>query len=186
MIVETQKDFLEWFGKFPDHEPNVTDQEFYFHSDEAQSFRVSLPAKPGQLVFLASLIVTCQLDEHLWDGGYIWFTEWGIWGQQEIGYRMVERLRNGYGDANSFETATVQNYRVDERLDIAGSLLLSILFGWDTWYGPKYKAESPDFVVFISHDEFVEVTCRTREAYSSAFAAFEQVGFNPSQTRLQA
>lgn len=179
MNVQTQAELIDWLKDSPEGELIATDAGLEFRSHDAKGFCVEFPKEPGRLVFLANFATMAHWDEQDWNGALIWFKEWDIWGDQEIGYRMVERVRLGFGSTKQFKSATVQQFRRDERLDAAGTLLLSMLFGWDTWYAPFATAGDPDFLAFVSHDGFVKITCRTKEAYENAFNLFSKLKFDP-------
>ncbi|MGH6935528.1 MAG: hypothetical protein ACRED2_04970 [Methylocella sp.] len=86
----------------------------------------------------------------------VWMTEWGIFPSNED-WPLLRKLRQKAGDERGLQEAPGQVFGADENGELASFLDLVIRSGW----GGHILAVRASVYMFISHDEFVHVECRS-------------------------
>jgi hypothetical protein len=107
-------------------------------------------------------------DESLFYGALLWITLSTIGSLQleKAGWKMVEKMRQGFGENRPLQTASGHFFRSDEVVDLTAFLVPCFVFGWDAYIVPS---SNNDFFVHISHDEYWGVVSRTQEAHDELF-----------------
>jgi hypothetical protein len=118
-------------------------------------------------------------DESLFCGGLLWITLSTIGSPQleKTGWKLVEKMRQGFGENRPLQTASGHFFRSDELVDLCAFLLPCFVFGWDAYIVPS---SNNDFFVRVSHDEYWGVVARTREAYDKLFSELKDL--NPMES----
>jgi hypothetical protein len=151
----------------------------YYESPEANCVEMKFPDWPGRAAYFASRASTLGLrgDRANFQGALLWITYSEPGSLAPIGWKQIERMRLGYGESRSLETARAHFFRSDELLDLEAFLLPCFVFGWDAYLVPFYSNE---FFVHVSHDEYWGVVAKTRTAYNALFA--ELTDLNPTES----
>jgi hypothetical protein len=110
-------------------------------------------------------------------GALLWITYPELGNLAPIGWKLVEKMRQGFGENRPLQTARAHFFRRDELLDLKAFLLPCFVFGWDAYL---IQMGRNDFFVHISHDEYWGVVSRTRKAYDGLFAELEDL--NPTES----
>ena len=117
-------------------------------------------------------------NESRFGGALLWITLSTIGSPQleKAGWKLVERMRQGYGENRPLEAARGHFFRTDELVDLSAFLVPCFVFGWDAYIVPN----SNNFFVHISHDEYWGVVARTQETYDKLFS--ERKDLNPTES----
>ena len=138
----------------------------HFDGPETRSTDLSLKlSEPHQLVHLACVLAHLSYEEGHFAGAEFWITQSGIWNKQEeaVGFKTLERMRQGYGENRPLESAPAHLFRSDEFVESVSFLLQPMLIGWDAYYIPHWSSDSLDYFLFVSHDAFVRIETRTTQ-----------------------
>ena len=141
------------------------DSNLYYDSPEANCFEVKFPDSPGRAAYLS--LRASRLGTANFHGALLWITYSELGSLAAIGWKTVEKMRQGFGENRSLQTARGHFFRSDELLDLEAFLLPCFVFGWDAYLVPF---GSNEFFVHVSHDEYWGVVSKTREAYEKLFA----------------
>ncbi len=163
------------------HQIKVEGTHLHFVEPETNCIELKFPETPGKAVYhtwVASRLGVMS-DERQFSGALLWITYSSIGspGLVETGWKLVERMRQGYGENRSLQTASGHFFRSDQLVDLNAFLLPCFIFGWDAYLVPSH---SNDFFVHVSHDEYWGVVCRTRRAYDASLA--ELTDLSPKQS----
>jgi hypothetical protein len=111
---------------------------------------------------LAEYLMPAWIDVSF-NGALFWIREKGIWGEfsESTGSKILSQLRLANGEAKPFENTPCSLCTKDEIFELHSFFLLPLIFGWDAFLVP----EDASYEVFVSHDGFVGVACRTSEKY---------------------
>jgi len=186
MRVLSAEEVAEWFKGFE----NLGVESDYVHADkdglffthpEAACIDLEYPAKLERLPFFAHYVATIGYEDQHFDGALIWFYNWGVWNlfDEGIGYRIVERLNAGAGQARSFEVSSGHRFRADELPEAIGMLLQPMIFAWDSYYLPIWSYGTGDFFLHLSHHSTVSVITRTKAFRDRVFQQLEEFHLNP-------
>jgi hypothetical protein len=148
---------------------------------EANCIELKFPATPGKAVYhtwLASRLGIMD-NESQFMGALLWitFSSIGSPGLVQTGWKLVEKMRQGFGENRSLQVASGHFFRSDELVELNAFLLPCYIFGWDAYLVPS---SSSDFFVHVSHDEYWVVVTRTRESYSQRFSELKNI--NPIES----
>ena len=157
----------------------VERDNLFYDCEDANCIQLKFPDRPGRAAyfsFRASRLGLPDGEEHF-HGAVLWVTYSELGSLAPIGWKQVERMRQGYGENRSLETARAHFFRSDELLDLKAFLLPCFVFGWDAYLVPFGRN---DFFVHVSHDEYWGVITRTREAYDRLFAELDDL--NPVES----
>jgi len=135
-----------------------------FDSDDASDIRLHYPETPLRVTYAARLLslLGCQGDESSFYGALLWLRLCTIGSPQleKSGWKMVERMRMGYGELRPLGEGNAHWFRSDEATDLAAFIVPCFVYGWDAYVLPS----GGDCFAFISHDEYWSVTARNRES----------------------
>jgi hypothetical protein len=135
-----------------------------FDHPEAQTIIVDLRvSEPHQLVYLARLAAHMSYDETHFRAALLWVTQWGVWDSnvEAVGFRTMERFRQGYGENRSLDVAPGHFFRHDEFVESVACLVQPMLVWWDAYYLPQWAWGALDYFLFVSHDGFLDIETRT-------------------------
>src|SRR5690348_4685973 len=139
------------------------DGSLFYDSAGADCVVMDFPETPLRTPYIARLIsmMGAHNDEAFFYGALLWIRLWTIGSTQleKSGWRMVERMRMGFGELRPLGTANGHWFRPDELADLAAFILPCLVYGWDAYVVP---ANARCFA-FISHDEFWCVATRDAE-----------------------
>jgi hypothetical protein len=151
----------------------------YYDVPEANCIELKWPDLPGRAAYFSSKASRLGLDgdEARFQGAMLWVPYSELGSLAPIGWKLVEKMRQGFGENRPLQTANAHFFRSDELLDLRAFLLPCFVFGWDAYLVPFGRN---DFFVHISHDEYWGVVSRTRKAYEALFAELKDL--NPAES----
>jgi hypothetical protein len=152
----------------------------YYDGPEANCFELKFPDLPGRAAYFSSRATRLGLvdDEAQFQGALLWITFSELGSLAPIGWKLIERMRQGFGENRPLQTARAHYFRNDELLDLSAFLLPCFVFGWDAYLIPFGRN---DFFVHVSHDEYWGVVSRTREAHKTMLAELQDL--NPTESQ---
>lgn len=117
-----------------------------------------LDDKPSGTIALTDYLVPTW-EEVPFTGALLWIREWGIWGDhaEKTGAIIIEKMRLAKGESEPLFQRPGHLFEREELFEMHSYFVLPLLWGWDAFLVPKNK----DYFVFVSHDEVVEIVCRT-------------------------
>ena len=136
-----------------------------FTADSEKCVRIQYPKKPSEVIPIALMVTGVGTElERNYDGSLFWITDFGIWGdeQERIARVLLAKIRGtGVDEANleKWPGTAFDEHELDSQ---RAAIVISLSIGWDAYYVPLHK----DHFVFVSHDEFIDVHCRTDESFS--------------------
>jgi hypothetical protein len=143
---------------------------YYEDNPEANCIQLKFPDVPEAAAYISERAARLGLannDEARFVGALLWITYPELGGLAPIGWKVIEKMRQGFGENRPLQTARAHFFRRDELLDLKAFLLPCFVFGWDAYL---IQMGRNDFFVHISHDEYWGVVSRTRKAYEGLFA----------------
>ena len=152
----------------------------YYADAGANCFELRFPETPLRISHFARVAAMMGINEEaLFYGATLWITLSTIGSPQleKSGWKLVERMRQGFGENRSLQTASGHFFRDDELVDLTAFLVPCFVYGWDAY--TVFNASS-DFFVHISHDDSWGVVARTKETYDRLFSEVE--GLNPKES----
>jgi hypothetical protein len=87
---------------------------------------------------------------------------------EAVAFKAMERIRQGYGENRSLNTAPGHFFRHDEFVESVSCLVQPMLIGWDAYYVPQWAWGALDYFLFVSHDGFLDIQTRTTEMCEKA------------------
>ena len=153
----------------------------HFSDPEAQSLTLYLKElRSHQLLRLARLAAHLYNDERNFAGAALWISQWGVGSEQEesIPRNAIERMRQGFGENRSLETAPGHFFRSDEFVESVAFLLQPLLAGWDAFFVPQWSKGALDYFLFTSHDSVLEIRTRTAKAREQLDAVLRSSGWD--------
>ena len=150
-----------------------------FYEDQGPScIRLNHPESPLRVTYAARILslLGASGDESGFYGALLWLRLFDIGSPQleRSGWKMVERMRMGYGDLRPLGEANAHWFRSDEVAELAAFIVPCFVYGWDAYIVPS----GGDCFGFISHDEFWCVVARNQEVRDRLlidFAEFKPV-----------
>jgi hypothetical protein len=157
----------------------VDGTNLYYESPEANCIKLKFPDLPGRAAYFSSRAAGLGLggDETQFQGALLWITFSELGSLAPIGWKLVEKMRQGFGENRPLQTARAHYFRIDELLDLRAFLLPCFVFGWDAYLIPFGRN---DIFVHVSHDEYWGVVSRTRGAHDSMVAELKDL--NPTES----
>lgn len=151
----------------------------YYDNPEASCIEVSFPDRPARAAYFSSRATRLGVvgEETHFHGALLWITYSELGSLAPVGWKLIERMRQGFGENRPLQTARAHFFRSDELLDLRAFLLPCFVFGWDAYLVPF---GSTDFFVHVSHDEYWGAVSKTRKAYDTLFA--ELADLNPTES----
>lgn len=148
--------------------------DLFYDSHDANCIGLTFPATPLRATYIARVIsMLGTSDEALFDGALLWIRLWNIGSPQleKSGWRMIERMRMGFGELRQLGTANGHWFRTDEIADLAAFILPCLVYGWDAYVVPA----NAGCFAFISHDEFWCVVTRDQEAHTREWQELKEL-----------
>jgi hypothetical protein len=144
----------------------------YGAQEEASCIRLNYPETPLRVTYAARLLsmLGTFADESRFNGALLWLRLWNIGSAQleKSGWKMVERMRMGFGELRPLGEANVHWFRSDEVAELAAFIVPCFVYGWDAYVMPS----TGDCFGFISHDEYWDVVARNQESRERLLAGF--------------
>jgi hypothetical protein len=155
------------------------DSNLYYDSPEANCLELKFPDLPGRAAYFSSRVslLGTSGEEVNFHGALLWITFAELGTLAPIGWKIVEKMRQGFGENRSLQAARGHFFRNDELLDLKAFLLPCFVFGWDAYLVPFGSRE---FFVHVSHDEYWGVAYKTRRAYDNTSAELSDL--NPAES----
>lgn len=149
----------------------------FFDSPDANCIVISYPETPLRVTYVARLLSMLGTggDEALFYGALLWIRLWDIGSPQleKSGWRLIERMRMGFGELRPLGVANGHWFRHDEIADLAAFIVPCFVYGWDAYVVPANEG----CFAFLSHDEFWCIATRNAEVH--ARFREELKGLNP-------
>ena len=185
MKALSAQELAQWFKGFeaveePADYAHADEDGLFFTHPEANCIELEYPLKLEQLPFFARLVATVGYEEQDFRGAVLWFHHWGVWNNETIGYRVVEKMNAAVGPSISFELAPGHRFREDELIDAIGMLMQPMIFAWDSYYLPIWSYGTGEFFLHVSHDSTATVVTRTKEFHARAWQELERFKLNPN------
>ena len=181
MYIATDSEVLKWLADTKWHHGIRADgRGLYYVDSDADCFELKFPETPLRITYFARVVAMMGIaDESLFYGALLWITlsQIGSPHLEKSGWKLVEKMRQGYGENRSLQSAGGHFFRDDELVDLTAFLVPCFVFGWDAYILPN--ADS-DFFVFINHDEYWGVVARTKEKYDMLFNELKDL--NPRES----
>jgi hypothetical protein len=98
---------------------------------------------------------------------------------EKSGWRLVERMRMGFGELRPIGVANGHWFREDELADLAAFIVPCFVYGWDAYIVPS----NANCFAFISHDEFWCVATRKPETHARLLQDFEKLELRVDSVR---
>lgn len=176
MWFATDDEVLKWFEETKWHHGlRVVGTQPYYSDPATNCLELKFPETPLRVTFFTRVIAMLGLeDESLFYGALLWVTQSQIGSPQleKSGWKLIERMRAGYGENRSLQTTSGHFFRDDE-LDLSAFLIPCFVYSWDAYVVPN---ANNDFFVHISHNEYWGVVARTIEAYDRLFSELKGLG----------
>jgi hypothetical protein len=177
MQVITDSEVLKWFEKIKgSYGIHAEGTNLYYTNPEANSMELTFPERPLRVTYFARMASMLGIqDESLFYGALLWITEAGAGSLQleKSGWRIVEKMRQGFGENRSLQTACGHLFRADELVDLTAFLVPCFVFAWDAYVVPN---GDNDFFIHIDHDEYWGVITRTKEAFERLRLELSDIG----------
>lgn len=182
MWVGTDAELLKWLGDVNlKHKLSADERSLYYADPDANCFELKWPESPLRVSYFARVAAMVGIDEEsLFNGALLWVTLSQIGSPQieKSGWKLVEKMRQGFGENRSLQSASAHFFRDDELVDLTAFLVPCFVFGWDAYVVPHNA--SGDYFVHISHNEYWGIVARTKEAYDTLFC--ELTSFDPKES----
>ena len=152
----------------------------YYDKPGANCIELKFPETPGRAAYFSRFASMLGIeDESQFYGALLWitFSTIGSGQLEKTGWKLVERMRQGYGENRSLQTASGHWFRSDELVDLTAFLQPCFVFGWDAYIIPS---SDNHYFVHISHDEYWGVAARTQMAYDKRFSELKDL--NPIES----
>jgi hypothetical protein len=149
--------------------------DLYYNTPEANCVTLRYPETPLRVTYFARLIsmLGTQGDEANFNGAMLWIRYWNSGSSQleKSGWRLVERMRMGFGELRPLGVANGHWFRSDEIADLAAFIVPCFVYGWDAYIVPS----NAGCFAFISHDEFWCVATQKPEIHAHLMQDFEKL-----------
>jgi len=152
------------------HGIRVDGTTLYYANPGANCFELKFPETPLRATYFARVAAMMGISEEaLFYGAMLWITLSTIGSPQleKSGWKLVERIRQGFGENRSLQAASGHFFRHDELVELTAFLMPCFVYGWDAYVVPN---GSNDFFVQISHDNYWGIVARTKDAYDRLFS----------------
>lgn len=120
--------------------------DLFYDSAGANCVVISFPETPLRATYVARLIsmLGAQSDEAFFGGALLWIRLWDIGSPQleKSGWRLIERMRMGFGELRPLSTANGHWFRHDEIADLAAFIMPCLVYGWDAYVVPANPGAS--------------------------------------------
>lgn len=149
--------------------------ELYYDTPEASCITLRYPETPLRVTYFARLVSMLGTlgDEANFNGALLWLRYWNAGTSQldKSGWRLMERMRMGFGELRPLGVANGHWFREDELADLTAFVVPCFVYGWDAYIVPS----NAGCFAFISHDEFWCVATRKPEVHARLLREFEKL-----------
>lgn len=154
---------------------HLDERDGIFYADhDASCIGLNYPETPPRVSYAARILslLGASGDESGFNGALLWLRLFDIGSPQleRSGWKMVERMRMGYGDLRPLGEANAHWFRSDEVAELAAFIVPCFVYGWDAYVVPS----GGDCFGFISHDEFWCVMARNQEVRDRLLTDFAE------------
>jgi hypothetical protein len=181
MQASTNAEVLKWLADIErNHGIKADGTKLYYAEPGANCIELKFPETPLKTTYIARAASMLGIEEEsLFYGGSLWITNSAMGSPQLVkaGWKLVERMRQAYGENRPLELASGHFFRDDELVDLNAFMVPCFVYGWDAYV---VFCSSNDFFVHISHDLYWGVIARTQEAYDRLFAELKDL--NPVES----
>lgn len=143
----------------------VSPGKLRFTAGSEKYVRIPYPKKPSEVIPISLMVTGVGTEfESNYEGSLFWITDFGIWNddQERIARLLFAKLRGTGADEATLGKWPGTTFEEPELDSQRAAIATSLAIGWDAYYVPRHK----DHFVFVSHDEFIDVYCRTDEAFA--------------------
>ena len=150
----------------------------YYGSENSRCFTIELADKPSRIIILPRFLVP-PWEGVSFGGAFLWIRERGIWDDfsENTADMIVQQMRLARGERETLEKRPGQLFGPEELFEMYSFFIVPLLYGWDAFLIP----EGMDYFLFVSHDEYVTVVCRTQEAYDDMYRGAHS--WNPQEDK---
>ena len=175
MYVGTDADIIQLLSDRKSNRGIKTDGgRLYFDSPEADCIELKFPDTPGRAGYFCRRAARLgPFDDLTFYGAALWITYAELGSLSPIGWRIVEKMRQGFGENRPLQNARAHFFRTDELQDLEAFLLPCFVFGWDAYLIPF---GSNDFFVHVSHDEYWGVISKTKKKHQELLEELSDLG----------
>ncbi len=153
MQVGTDAEVLKFLADNEwNHGIRVDGTTLYYATPGANCFELKFPETPLRVTYFARVAAMMGINEEaLFYGATLWITLSTIGTPQleKSGWKLVERMRQGYGENRSLQAASGHFFRDDELVDLTAFLVPCFVYGWNAYV---VHSASNDFFVYIHGD----------------------------------
>lgn len=153
---------------------DANERSIYYDNSECRCIELKYPETPFRVPYFARLLSFLGIgaEEHF-DGAVLWITFSDIGSPQLVksGWKLVEKMRLGFGETRELRAAPGHSFRSDEFVELNAFLLPCFMFGWDAYLLPARG----DHFVHISHDEYCAVVVKNTDVFKTLFKQLESV-----------
>ena len=182
MWFATETEVLEWLARNEwNYGIRADGVALYYTEPEADCLELKFPETPLRVTHLARIASMLGIsDESLFYGAVLWITLSQIGSPQleKSGWKLIEKMRQGFGENRSLQVASGHFFRDDELDDLAAFLVPCFVYAWDAYLIPNARN---DFFAYLSHNQYWGVVARTKEAYEGL--AIELKELNPKESQ---
>jgi hypothetical protein len=157
-------------------------RNLYYDSAESNCIELKFLETPFRVPYFTRVLSLLNIDaEELFSGAVLWITLCDIGSPQleKTGWKLVEKMRAGFGETRELRAAPGHSFRSDEFVELNAFLLPCFVFGWDAYLLPSGE----DYFLHISHDEFCSVVARTTAMQAKLFKELESIHPQPGHER---
>jgi hypothetical protein len=179
MEVITDAEVLKFLSENEwNHGIKADGTNLYYDRPGASCIKLKFPESPRGAAYFAQFASRLGIEEESqFCGALLWITYSTVGSLDKAGWKLVERMRQGYGENRSLQTASGHWFRSDEMVELTAFVVPCFVFGWDAYIVPS---SSNDFFIHISHDEYWGVVARTQAAYDEQLIALKDL--NPKES----
>jgi hypothetical protein len=187
VVVMTDEEVLKDLSRNEQfYEIKMTERRLYYDNSDANCIDLEFPETPLRATYFARVaaMLGTDYDESMFYGALLWITlsDIGSPRLEKTGWKMMELMRQGFGDNRPLEAARGHWFRNGEVVELAAFVVPCFVFGWDAYLIPS----KGNFFVKISHDEYWVVVTRDKETYAKIWDELKDL--NPQEghkSRLQ-
>jgi hypothetical protein len=151
----------------------------YYQNAEANCSELKFPDSPGRAAYFSSRASRLGTlgDDAQFQGALLWITFSEIGNLAPMGWKLIEKMRQGFGENRPLQAARAHFFRCDELLDLQAFLLPCFVFEWDAYLVPFGRN---DFFIHVSHNEYWGAVSRTQKAHDMLLAELKDL--NPKES----
>src|ERR1700720_2574003 len=141
MKVATNAEVLKWLAETEwNHGIKADETALYYAESVVSCIELKFPETPLRTTYFARVASMLGIeDESLFNGALLWITLSDIGSPQleKAGWKLIEKMRQAYGENRPLQTASGHFFRSDELVDLTAFLVPCFVFGWDAYIVPN-------------------------------------------------